>query len=111
MSNENEKKMTKCGVAEACTCKPYNPYEDTVTLMLSPHYKDRFVAEYRQTKLRYEKLKAYCNRIEMAETHPKKVEMPPHDCNTELLSSQLFYMRNYLGTLEKRAIVEGICLD
>ena len=66
MSNENEKKMMQCGDTEACTCKPYNPYEDTVPLMLSPDYKDRFVAEYRQTKIRYKKLKAYCNRIEMA---------------------------------------------
>ena len=94
-----------------CSCKPYSPYEDTVPLMLSPDYKDHHVAEYRQTKLRYEKLKVICDRIEMAETHPKKVEMPPHDCNIDLLRSQLYHMRNYLDILEKRAIVEGICLD
>jgi hypothetical protein len=47
----------------------------------------------------------------MAETHPKKVEMPPHDCNIDLLRTQLYHMRNYLDILEKRAIVEGICLD
>ena len=111
MSNRNENQATKCECTEECNCTHRNPYEETVYLMLSPDYKDRFVAEHRQTKIRYEKLKAYCNRIEMAETHPKKVEMPPHDCNTELLSSQLFYMRNYLDILEKRAIVEGICLD
>lgn len=108
MSNENEMKTKLRGVEQACACKPYNPYEATVRLMLSPDYKDRFVAEYRQTKIRYEKLKAYYNRIEMAETHPKKVEMPPHECNIELRSSQIFHMRNYLDILEKRAIVEGI---
>lgn len=96
---------------EKCCCKPYNPYEETMPLMLSADYKDRFVAEYRQTKIRYEKLKAYCNRIEMAMMHPCKVEMPPHDCELELLRQQLHYMGCYLGALEKRAIVEGICLD
>ena len=121
MRNETENQAMKCECTEArnCTpynteassCMPYNPYEATVHIMLSADYKDRFVAEYRQTKIRYEKLKAYCNRIEMAETHPKKVEMPPHDCNIELLNSQMFYMRNHLDFLEKRAIVEGICLD
>ena len=116
MRNENEMKnaaFESTGLAEACgcTCKPYNQYEETVHLMLSDDYKDIFVAEYRQTKIRYEKLKAYCNRIEMDEKHPKKVEMPPHECNIELLSAQKFHMRNYLDILEKRAIVEGICLD
>ena len=111
MSNENENTMMQCGDTVKCPCKPYSPYEDTVPLMLSPDYKARFVAEYRQTKIRYGKLKAYCDRIEMAETHPKKVEMPPHDCNIDLLRTQLYHMRNYLDILEKRAIVEGVCLD
>ena len=95
----------------ACSCKPYNEFEETVPLMLSEDYKARFVAEYRQTKIRYEKLKAYCDRIEMAMMHPRRVEMPPHDCDLELLRQQQHYMGCYLGVLEKRAIVEGICLD
>lgn len=74
MRNENEMKNAACephGWAEALrfcrvTEKPYNPYEETVHLMLSSDYKARFVAEYRQTKIRYGKLKAYCDRIEMA---------------------------------------------
>lgn len=36
----------------ACSCKPYNELEATVELMLSEDYKARFVAEYRQTKIR-----------------------------------------------------------
>lgn len=119
MRNEDKMKNAECephGLAEACgsccaTEKPYNPYEATVHLMLSSDYKDRFVAEYRQTKIRYGKLKAYCDRIEMAMMHPRKVEMPPHDCDLELLRQQQHYMGCYLGVLEKRAIVEGICLD
>ena len=111
MRNENEMKNAACedpGLAEArrsccATKKLYNPYETTVHLMLS--------SDYRQTKIRYGKLKAYCDRIEMAETHPKKVEMPPHDCNIDLMRTQLYHMRNYLDILEERAIVEGISLD
>ena len=62
MRTENENQATKCECTEACNCTPCNPYEATVPLMLSPDYKARFVAEYRQTKIRYVKLKAYCNR-------------------------------------------------
>lgn len=121
MRTENENQAMKCECTEACnctpcnteacTCKAYNPYEATVPLMLSEDYKERFVAEYRQTKIRYVKLKAYCDRIEMAMMHPRKVEMPRHDCDLELLRQQQHYMGCYLGALEKRAIVEGICLD
>lgn len=111
MMNENENQAMKCECTEACNCTPCNPYEATVPLMLSPDYKARFVAEYRQTKIRYWKLKAYCDRIEMAMMHHGQVEMPPHDCNLELLRQQQHYMGGYLDVLEKRAIVEGICLD
>ena len=116
MRTENENQAMKCECTEACnteacTCKAYNPYEATVHLMLSTDYKARFVAEYRQTKIRYGKLKAYCDRIEMAMMHPCKVEMPPHDCDLELLRQQQHYMGCYLGVLEKRAIVEGIYLE
>ena len=97
-------------IEEKSIVKPYNPYEETVPLMLSEDYKARFVAEYRQTKIRYEKLKAYCNRIEAAMRNPMKVEMPPHDCDLDLLRDQQQYMGRYLGVLEMRAIIEGIDL-
>lgn len=97
-------------IEEKSIVKPYNPYEETVDLMLSSDYKDRFRAEYRQTKIRYEKLKAYNNRIEAAMLCPDKVEMPPHDCSLELLREQQKHMGYYLGTLELRAIIEGIDL-
>ena len=89
-------------------CKPYNEFEDTVHLMLSDDYKARFVAEYRQTKIRYERLKHFCNRIEAAMTHPQKVEMPKHDCDLELLREQQRAMGHYLHALEIRAVVEHI---
>ncbi len=92
----------------ACSNKPYNEFEATVELMLSEDYKARFVAEYRQTKIRYERLNKFCNRIEAAMTHPGKVDMPKHDCDLSLLREQLTWMGHYLHALEIRAVVEHI---
>lgn len=83
-------------------------YMDTVSLMLSADYKERFAAEYHQTKIRYEKLNHFCNRIEAAVSHPDKVEMPKHDCDLNLLREQQRWTGHYIHTLEVRAIVEGI---
>jgi hypothetical protein len=87
----------------ACSDKAYNEFEETVPLMLSEDYSARFVAEYRQTKIRYERLKAYCNRIEAAMRNPEKVDMPPHDCDLDLLREQQKAMGLYLHVLEIRA--------
>lgn len=92
----------------ACSCKPYNEFEETVPMMLSEDYKSRFVAEYRQTKIRYERLKNFCNHIEAAMSHPGKVDMPKHDCDLELLREQQRAMGHYLHALEIRAVVEHI---
>ena len=39
--------------------------KQTTDLMLSQDYKERFIAEYWQTKIRYEKLKHFNNIIEV----------------------------------------------
>ena len=93
----------------------YNsPYEKTVEGMLSPDYKERFIAEYQQTKIRWEKLKDFCNRIEAAmRTCPgdtKRVQMPEHDCPIDILRDQQRAMGEYLHCLEIRAVIEGIDL-
>ena len=93
---------------EKCCCKPYNEFEETVQMMLSEDYKARFVAEYRQTKIRHERLKKFCNRIEAAYRSNGKVEMPKHDCELELLREQLRLMGEYLHVLEIRAEIERI---
>ena len=80
--------------------------KDTVTLMESADYKERFIAEYAQLKIRYEKLKNFCNRIEVAEM--TNTEPPKHDCPLELLREQQKNMGLYLSCLEKRAIIENI---
>lgn len=82
--------------------------KETVELMNSEDYKERFVAEYRQVKIRYEKLKNFCNKIEV-ETMLGK-EVTKHDCPLELLREQQKYMGLYLSALEKRALIENIVL-
>lgn len=89
-----------------------NDLTETVTMMNSTDYKERFKAEYYQTKIRYEKLKKFNTRIEAAERtaygSTKKVEMPEHDCPLYLLKEQQMNMGDYLHTLELRAEIEGI---
>ena len=94
----------------ACSCKPYNEFEETVPLMLSEDYKARYVAEYRQTKIRYDRLKKFCNRIEAAHRSGGKLDKPKHDCDLGLLVEQLNAMRDYLHVLEIRAEIEHIDL-
>lgn len=84
--------------------------EDTAPLMLSPDYKDRFIAEYWQLKIRYERLKAFNNRIIASQNFRKKVEEPDHDCDNSLLAQQQELMGEYLHILEVRAVIEGIQL-
>ena len=83
--------------------------KDTVELMASIDYKERFKAEYLQTKIRYEKLKNFCNKIE-ASVISVNVPEPIHDCPLELLRKQQNLMGQYLGVLELRAVIEGIQL-
>lgn len=78
--------------------------KDTATMMNSPDYKERFKAEYIQTKIRYEKLGA------MLKKHDEgTLEFTP-SCPIYLLSAQYKVMREYLGILETRAVIEGVSL-
>ena len=47
--------------------------KETVELMNSEDYKERFVSEYHQVKIRYEKLKNFCNKIEVETMLGKEV--------------------------------------
>lgn len=86
-----------------------NELKDTIPGMTSADYKARFVAEYWQTKIRYQKLKNFCDRIELAELHGHGA-VPKHDCPLSLLREQQKLMGMYLSCLEMRAIVEEIDL-
>lgn len=89
--------------------------KDTIEMMQSADYKERFKAEYQQTKIRYEKLKAFNTKIEAAHCTAFKcvlgVELPKHDCPDELLREQQRKMGEYLHILEVRAEIEHIDLN
>ena len=76
--------------------------KDTMELMVSENYKDRFKAEYYQAKLRYDKLHKMLIKHE-AGTLDFELSCPP-----EILEKQACYMGNYLKTLEIRAEIEKI---
>lgn len=76
--------------------------KDTIEMMNSADYKERFKAEYHQTKIRYEKLHKMVVKYEAGTLNftPK--------CSLELLKEQKKYMGCYLYCLEVRAEIEGI---
>lgn len=79
--------------------------KQTVSLMLSSDYKERFIAEYLQVKIRYEKLLAMCNKWDEG-----KLEFTP-TCSRSLYADQLGYMQAYMSLLEERAKLEGVDLS
>lgn len=76
--------------------------KDTIDLMNSADYKDRFKAEYLQTKIRYEKLHKMIVKYE-AET----LDFEPN-CPIDLFKMQAMAMGHYLYALEVRAEIEKI---
>lgn len=75
---------------------------DTAEMMNSADYKERFKAEYFQTKIRYEKLHRMCVKYEAG-----TLNFEP-SCSLELLKEQKAAMGKYLRCLEIRAEIEGI---
>mgnify|MGYP000511035839 FL=1 len=80
------------------------PLKNTVDLMLSDNYKDRFRAEYYQTKERYQRLHLMIIKYEAG-----TLDFQP-DCPLELLKRQAKAMGEYLYVLEMRAQFEEIDL-
>ena len=78
--------------------------KDTVYLMNSSDYKNRFRAEYYQTKIRYDKLHKMITKYEAG-----TLNFEPN-CSLELLKEQESYMYKYLCTLEVRAEIEVVKL-
>jgi hypothetical protein len=76
--------------------------KDTIELMNSTDYKDRFRAEYYQTKIRYEKLHKMVIKYEAG-----TLEFEPN-CSLALLTEQKKRMGEYLYCLEIRAEIERI---
>lgn len=75
---------------------------DTVEFMLSNDYKERFISEYYQTEIRYNKLHEMIVRYEA-----NTLDFEPK-CSIDILKKQASYMGDYLYMLEVRAEIEGI---
>lgn len=78
---------------------------NTVDLMLSKDYRERFKAEYHQTKIRYKNLHQMCVKYEAG------VLLFEPTCSLELLKQQKAAMGQYLYYLEMRAELEHIDLE
>lgn len=79
--------------------------KDTVALMQSADYKERFKAEYYQVVIRFEKLRAMLDKWDDG-----TLEFTP-TCNRGLYNLQIKAMADYIAALETRAIIEGVDLD
>lgn len=79
--------------------------KDTIEMMTSDDYKERFKAEYWQTKIRYDKLHAMLVKYEAG-----TLDFEP-TCPVYALRQQKRYMGEYLYRLEVRADIEGIKLE
>lgn len=75
---------------------------DTIELMNSEDYKDRFKAEYYQLKIRSDKLQQILVKYKKNELSFKP------KCSYELLHDQFIRMHGYMCALEKRAEIENI---
>lgn len=76
--------------------------KDTIELMNSEDYKERFKAEYYQTKIRYYKLHRLIIKMEAG-----TCDFTP-SCSLEIHKEQAKYMGMYLHILEVRAEIENI---
>ena len=78
---------------------------ETIDMMNSADYKERFRAEYWQTEVRYRKLHNTVIKYEAG-----TLDFTP-TCSMELLKKQKAAMGKYLYWLEVRAEIEGIDLE
>ena len=76
--------------------------KDTIELMQSTDYKDRFKAEYYQIKIMREKLIDLLYRRHMGKSGFNS------DCPYDLLDKQLRTITAYKDILEERAVIEKI---
>lgn len=77
--------------------------KDTVEMMLSSDYKERFKAEYYQLKIRHDKLKKMVDNWENLDFTPT--------CPYSTYMHQLRAMEDYMALLRDRAEREKVELD
>lgn len=79
--------------------------KDTIKLMQSADYKDRFLAEYLQVVIRSRKLQAMLDKWDAG-----TLDFTP-TCSKAVLYAQLANMQCYRDVLKRRAKIEGIDLS
>ena len=78
---------------------------ETVEMMNSTDYKERFKAEYNQLAIRYKGLKAMLDKWDNG-----TLQLEP-TCPRSTYNMQIKAMADYLAVLEARAVMENIVLD
>lgn len=79
--------------------------KDTVEMMNSSDYKERFRAEYKQVVMRYEKLSAMLEKWDNGELNFEPT------CPRSTYNMQIKAMTEYIAVLEARAVMENVDLD
>ena len=75
---------------------------NTIDMMCSPDFKDRFIAEVYQLKIRRDGLQSMLIKYRKGELSFKP------KCRYELFHKQLIFMDAYMNILSERATFEGI---
>lgn len=78
--------------------------KDTVAMMTSSDYRERFKAEYAQLCIRFEKLRAMLEAWDAG-----KLSFMP-TCPRSTYNIQVRAMVDYMAALEARAVMEGVSL-
>ena len=86
------------------TSIPITELSQTVDMMTSSDYKERFKAEYAQVVLRYERLK---DMLEELDNGTLRLEPT---CPRSTYNMQIKAMTDYIAILEARAVMEDIVL-
>lgn len=76
--------------------------KETVEMMNSADYKERFKAEYQQVVIRYRKLAAMLEKWDNGE-----LNFTP-TCLRSTYNMQVRAMTDYIAVLEARAVMEGV---
>lgn len=79
-----------------------NELRDTIEMMNSENYKERFKAEYYQVVIRYQKLKSMLDKWDN-----DQLEFTP-TCPRSTYNMQITTMTDYIAVLEARAVMEGV---
>lgn len=78
--------------------------KDTIEMMNSSDYKERFKAEYQQVVIRYKKLAAMLEKWDKGELNFKPT------CPRSTYNMQIKAMTDYIAVLEARAVMEDVDL-